>query len=553
MPPKRACDSCISRKVKCNGTWPCNTCRDATKRVACTYLRPPRKRGPKVRRVSHRTKEVEEEDGDGDGDGDGDVESELLNEERDIRQRSRSEGANNHEDLASWSLTPKAPHRISKEVIVPIVRLYQQYSYSVWPVVNAEVLLDQLEDIELEITSHDAGGVSCLVTALCAATMAQLHLAPVMNGAGMADSTTMANACLHIRGRFEVTKEHLNITSLLISFFLHVYHAKVNQRTSAMMFIQEAINGARILQLDQPSRSMAADEVADDLITNRELVFPLLWVSERGYAMHLGLSPSYIDPPCLERLEYSSDVDIHVQGLLDIVKLFVAFDRVSFRRQSNAEASSAAELARTEKRLSTLCLKLADTVSTRTADCHITREWMRTILWQKALSLGLLSSSSGSTVLKFSFPTQVGHDLLHSLRWFSETDLLPLGRDQLLKCFEVANSLADTVLLISVKSQPGFELGSQDFLHALYQKMLPFLEQDNVLKTILRNKTAEALITAPARLLPREIDHFSPNWDVYYEMTEEDEYQDEQMTYQLPRRPSYDILAQQWTTQRGNL
>lgn len=87
------------------------------------------------------------------------------------------------------------------------------------------------------------------------------------------------------------------------------------------------------------------------------------------------------------------------------------------------------DLTATETKLSSLCLELADYVSTRTADCHITRQWMRTILWQEALSSGLLSSS-GTSVMTFSFPATVGRDLLHSLRCFSEADLLPLGRDQ---------------------------------------------------------------------------------------------------------------------------
>ena len=72
---------------------------------------------------------------------------------------------------------------------------------------------------------------------------------------------------------------------------------------------------------------------------------------------------------------------------------------------------------------------------------------------------------------------------------------------QLLKCFEVANSLADTVLLSSHTISSRLELGPQDFLHALYQKIDPFLEQDTLLKSILRAKTAEALVAAPARLL----------------------------------------------------
>lgn len=48
-----------------------------------------------------------------------------------------------------------------------------------------------------------------------------------------------------------------------------------------------------------------------------------------------------------------------------------------------------------------------------------------------------------------------------------------------------------------------------DFLHALYQKLLPFLEQDFMLKSILHSKTAKALVKAPARLLRLNYDPWS--------------------------------------------
>jgi len=81
-----------------------------------------------------------------------------------------------------------------------------------------------------------------------------------------------------------------------------------------------------------------------------------------------------------------------------------------------------------------------------------------------------------------------------------------------LKSFEVANSLADTILLTSPGVHSGFELGPQDFLHALYQKLSPFLEQDEVLNSILRTKTAEVLVMAPARLLRRELGDSGFEW-----------------------------------------
>ncbi|KAJ6188380.1 hypothetical protein N7519_003288 [Penicillium mononematosum] len=213
------------------------------------------------------------------------------------------------------------------------------------------------------------------------------------------------------------------------------------------------------------------------------------------------------------------NADVHAQGLLELVKLFIAFNQISIQRHSRPGITMATHLTDTETKVASLCFSMANNISTRTADYHITREWMRTILWQEALNMGLLSSSACESVLAFGFPAQVGRALLQALRGFSETDLLPLGRDQasslgikemqavanvllqLLKCFEVANSLADTVLLSSHKKCSRLELGPHDFLHALYQKIVPFLEQDTALNSILRAKTAEALVAAPARLL----------------------------------------------------
>ncbi|KAJ5387693.1 hypothetical protein N7509_010234 [Penicillium cosmopolitanum] len=402
MPPKRACDTCIARKIKCSGSWPCGSCCDSIKKVECTYLKPPRRRGPKVRRAARRDQD-------------------LSHEQSENNQTSLVD-----DKLQVVSADVALPSRISKDIIAPIVRLYREHSYSVWPVINADALLGQLEDIELENTENASANIACLVAALCAATMAQLQLDPVM---GSVDSTVMAKTCLRIRSQCSDNKEHSHFTSSLVSFFLHVYYAKVNQCNTAWSYIQEAIS--RILQLDDTSVQSEGLPTfqENDIIHNRELIFPLLWVSERGYAMHLGLSPSCIDPPPLTGLGESSE-DIHVQGLLDLARLFIAFDQISLRHKFGNEFASATHLTETENRLSSLCLNIADQISTRTADCHITREWMRTILWQKALSMGLLSSSTSRDVMTFSFPAKVSRDLLHSLRFFSETDLLPLGRDQ---------------------------------------------------------------------------------------------------------------------------
>lgn len=247
MPPKRACDNCISRKVRCSGSSPCETCSDAAKPTTCTYLRPARKRGPKKRRSARRCQSPELES-----------------------------------DHAGSAKSNDLPERISRSVLALIVRHYRQSSYSVWPVINADGFLRDVNDIEPENSDPQAAMFDCLVTSLCAATMAQLHLAPIWDGScsSFVDSSVMGKTCLRIRDDYNCDRGNIGICSILTSFFLHVYHAKLNQRTAAMLYIQEAIAGARELRLDKMSSRLR--NVPDShLVVNRELIFPLLWVTER--------------------------------------------------------------------------------------------------------------------------------------------------------------------------------------------------------------------------------------------------------------------------------
>lgn len=264
MPPKRACDICILRKVKCSGSWPCDTCRDSTRRVRCTYLKPPRRRGPKVRRAVQQSRK-------------------LIQPSTPHEEQKDDHVPGTSDTQQSVVLGSPLPLRIPKAVVEPIVRLYQRHSYNVWPVINADVLLEQLDHISFHDAGHVVDGIACLVTALCAATMAQLHLAPVKNDSMAIDSTIMAQICLQVRPRYLNYNMDPDLIDILVSFFLHVYHAKVNRRTAAMIYIQEAISNAKMLRLDKGMLHLSALKIGRefDIISNPSLIFPLLWVSER--------------------------------------------------------------------------------------------------------------------------------------------------------------------------------------------------------------------------------------------------------------------------------
>ncbi|CRG84103.1 putative sucrose utilization protein SUC1 [Talaromyces islandicus] len=481
---KRACDTCIARKVRCDGALPCATCEASTRKVQCTYVRPAQKRGPKARRpsiqkalsygmppqVTHETKTPA-----------------LLQDVSDSIQVGVQVGAQ------PAVLPPHTPAfqfpLVLVDTISKVIREYENNSYSVWPVIRSDVLAQQLALLPSDESTF------CLATALCAATIAQLNIPPLESqGYGEAvlvDSSYLSRECIRIREQCDF-REHLDVRWVLTSFFLHVYHAKVNKRNSALMYIQEAVSSAKLLGLDKDDQALQGP--AAEVVDNREILFSLLWVSERGYSIHLGLTPSFSDR-LIVKVVNDAVANTHVYGLVELSKLFAVFD------QCTGADISENLLVESEKALQVLEISADKTTTTRLADHSITREWMRIIIWQRALSAGYLSSLSPSTLMDFTFPIAVSHDLLAALRNFSSEDLLPLGRDQLLKCFEIANVLADTLLCSSVfADNTTLQCGPYELLHALYQKLHPFLYLDQTLDSILREKTGQAFLCAPSRL-----------------------------------------------------
>lgn len=146
----------------------------------------------------------------------------------------------------------------------------------------------------------------------------------------------------------------------------------------------------------------------------------------RGYSMHLGLMPSFACELPVQFFNAAAD-NVHVKGMMALARLFVTFN------QCVGDNPSEYILVESEGLLRAADASLEDTNATRLADLVITREWMRTMVWQRALSAGYLSFDSQTTALNFSFPAIIGRDLLAALRSFSPEDLLPLGRDQVCK------------------------------------------------------------------------------------------------------------------------
>ena len=153
-------------------------------------------------------------------------------------------------------------------------------------------------------------------------------------------------------------------------------------------------------------------------------------VTDIMQGLGLASSSSYETP--LQLMEPVVE-NTHVKGMIALIGFFVTFDQC-IKDYSNKDT-----LVESEKLLRESEISSEDVNAARLADLSITKEWMRTMIWQNALSAGYLSFDSQATSLSFTFPVVIGRDLLSALRGFSAEDLLPLGRDQV--CIGIATSM----------------------------------------------------------------------------------------------------------------
>ncbi|KAM0261405.1 hypothetical protein ACHAQJ_002258 [Trichoderma viride] len=268
---KRSCDFCVQRKTRCDNGQPCRKCLDAQPPLECTYSRPVLKRGPKTSKLTQRCNwkwRVEAQ-----------KQPSVSCSPPVSYSHAYSDSSGNTADVSASSKTERLPLSILK----PIIEAYSSRMYPVWPILHVTGLIARLEESESSDLSD--ADVYIMTLALCSATMAQLNLTAMEDIPPHITSEYMEKECNRLRALTNY-REHPSVEGSLTSFFLHVYHAKADNRNASMMFLQEGILIARLLRLDRiefESRQLSLDLTDDQtpVTAHRRLVYILLWVSER--------------------------------------------------------------------------------------------------------------------------------------------------------------------------------------------------------------------------------------------------------------------------------
>ncbi|KAL6245550.1 hypothetical protein RBB50_007549 [Rhinocladiella similis] len=299
---------------------------------------------------------------------------------------------------------------------------------------------------------------------------------------------------LEIRGAI-MPYHRPNVQTIMLSMFVHVclFSHHVND-DMAFFYLREAITNLQILEVDGMARAVNNDR------PRLQRLHGLLFIHERFASLR------FYRVPILSPLSSPPDSDGTLEPGIEqwytaIVQRFCMLDDTFIANWINKGNASALECdAGTDwSWIETKQAQLSAEMDLRAhpspiltemqqVDILITGYWVRTLLWQIALSLCLLTSDSSSDWMSLSFPLRLSHQLQSLLTSISRAAIEVHGAGILQKIFDITNTIAD-ILIHVTPSRPRADteahIADFFFLYDYLNNMSKFFEAE---RKILQEK-----------------------------------------------------------------
>ncbi|KAL3293843.1 AflYd/sugR/sugar regulator [Colletotrichum asianum] len=517
------CDGCSLRRVRCNGGPPCTECRKRS--LECTFLRVPRKRGPKGPRMSTSNKIVQyQEQIRNDQKFQSSTESPKTpqtplesplstGEDWQVRQRQRQFSRPQSSSLDSPQLSPLGTQghgnaKLPLRLYIKYLTKFKDCLIWVWPIVDIDSLVSRLVS-----NSPDDYEAYALAGAVCATVIAQLRLSQLrfskQNGF-MSDLNDIAESfarhAQHLRDQHSY-RESESIDSLLTAFFLHIYFANTERIRAGAMYLHEAIAQLSLQNLHRPETfNQLPNEQREPMLR----IFWLVFVTERTFCVQNGF------PTCLSPIQDWPSLDCLIPGIggLDpsfqmLAQLFTLLDDTLLMTRERLTPKSD---PRTEDNLYRGVSAMAEcSVSAigptlpeiQRVNVMVTWNWIHILWWQYALRHYQMSSNMDDAMLSILRPASVAHETVQLFSSVSKQAIQTHGYGMELKIFRIADSLVD--LLACNRRLPagprptgtGMLIGARDTLHALQSALILIGGKESLFHKKLQLFMAEVQLPVP--------------------------------------------------------
>jgi hypothetical protein len=461
-----ACDACKRRKVKCNGIEGCNQCTHLN--LKCHFSAPTR--SSRSRKSIARGHVIE----------------------------SCKDGSVNQKSTSSClaALIPSGlprdpaaekPGSFSASFFGSLVEDYSSFVLPVLPIISGDEFRSAISEMETNQAS------SALVHGLGAITMNTTAI-------GHDEVKTSSELCkalyvkaLELRGPLlpdhQVTVRSIMIP-LVVATCLFANHCNIDM---AFYYLREAITGIQILRMNEP---ISMTLPTPGKMAQQERLYWLLFVHERYNSLSFHQPATLSALPALPQPDPAIPVGV-MDGFHHIISLFKTIDREFIENWLN-KPSPAMNSAWIEQKQS----ELGDNVATweneikvlttrQQIDLIVTRHWLRTLVWQMALSRFLLLSDdpAGRDCMEMIFPARISRRLRLVLANMPRQMVEIHGTGILQKIFDITSTLADILehVLVPQRDDQAAANHLDDFVF-LYEFLLSMSKFYHVEKAFLESK-----------------------------------------------------------------
>lgn len=509
---KQACDQCHSRKVRCDGANPCRNC--VGDEAQCTYLAVHKKTGPKGPRRVAKAKKAQQ--------------TERRNQyQEDARQpvpspasttsdgsRTVPETATGAEAASKRGMSQEdAEFRPSSRVPIDVISMcldaFFTYKYPVTPILDPKEIQDALPELA---NSPEVYG---LLTACCSVMVLSPDiLKPPQPSASELEpffsqdikssqsnlevptSEFLISETLRAR-RYCNWVESPSLTTIQTSFFLFSAYFCLGKDNPAWFYLREAVTITQLLRFHE-EETYENLGISSSLAVYARRMFWVLFITERAYALQrhrlLTLHQTISLPP----IESGPEGPI-LSGFLELIFLFNNFDDEFlnlWNLQSSVIDTSTTSLSRLQNRLQDGLYNISSYTKSQQADLIVSRQWLKTMIWQLCVSKALLSSHSDEESMSIAYPVTISRDVIHLSAVLPPAAFEANGIGIVEKLFDIGCSLADVLTLQPRLANPvAFEFGARDYLMEIMRMVSTVVGGSSKHLEILAVKANECLTT----------------------------------------------------------
>jgi len=490
---RQACDCCHARKIRCDGTQPCLNCVSTS--LSCTYLAVPKKKGPKGKRIG-KSKEALRR---------------PINHPftasvpQIVAAQKVSPAAQETQKIAispiqldildtnSLDLNEFQPSvLVTREIMEACLEAYFAHKYPITPIMDREELIAIIPNVHLYPEKY----------ALITACLSMIVLSPDIitipstnpnflqtipsSDFFMSETIRARQLCNHI--------EAPTLSTVHTSFFLFAALFCQGKDNSAWFYIREAMTTLQLLRLHEESTYA---DLSPTYGSSARRTFWLLFITERAYALQRHRPLTLQRTIQLPQIAANHPDATILSGFLDLLSLFQNFDDefLSVWNLSTTQSTASAEsLIKLQAILNSALPNVTSRTEIQQADLLVSRQWLKTMVWQLCVSKGLLSSQSNNESMSFHYPVTIARDVVVVARKLDVKAFEANGVGILEKVFDIGCSLAD-VLMLSRSAETGgiMQVGPKEYLGELVHLLGTVLGGNTKFLQLLAAKTDECL------------------------------------------------------------